>query len=94
MQKQLRRLTPTAEELAEQAEAVVSNLSLEEKQQWLASPMTKALIALLEAERMDAFEQLEGSPPEAEARRQMAKAEFASEMLIQITHALEDEVDV
>ena len=86
-------LIPTAEELENHALSILENLDDEERAAWYHSPMTKAVLVLLELSRMESFEALEGSPPENIARTLMAKAQLAEELRDDIYHKLVEKQD-
>ena len=84
-------LIPTVEDLENEALRILEPVSEDERKQWYSLPMTKALLALLEVERMAAFEELQSGPQEARARVLMAKAELVDQLREEIHAKLVEE---
>jgi hypothetical protein len=77
----MRRLTPSSLELEKAADALIANAGPEERQQWLANPLSKAVFVLLEAARMKAFELIEGGPEDHKLVQFMAQAQLADYLM-------------
>jgi hypothetical protein len=89
------RRIPTAEDLVDLALGELEGVSEDERLSWYRSPLTKALMLLLESERMTALEALEGAPEENMARMYMAKAALANDLMDEIyTHLVEEPENV
>lgn len=77
----MRRLTPTSLELEQAADVLIRDATLEERQQWLAHRLSKAVFILLEAARMKAFECIEGGPEQHKLVQHMAEASLSSYLI-------------
>ena len=77
----MRRLVPSSLELEQVADVLIQDANLEERQQWLAHKLTKAVFILLEASRMKAFESIEAGPEPHKLPVHMAEAALADYLM-------------
>jgi len=93
----VRRLTPNSSELEKAADTLINDCGPEERQQWLASKLTRAVFVVLEAARMKAFEEIEGGPEQHKLVQFMAQAQLAEYLMEELRDYIvgdsEDEYD-
>ena len=76
-----RRKIPTSEELRAQAEILIGELTREQRNVWLRTPCTEALVLLLEASRMQSIERMEDGATGEILTQAMSQAQLANTLV-------------
>lgn len=90
------RLIPTAEDLREKVNQIISLYDREARDAWLNHKCTRALVLLLEASRMESIERMENGATGDVLHQCMAQSQLASSLVDDIqlyfVEPLEEEV--
>ena len=89
----IKRKIPTSDELRQQAETLIGELTAEQRNAWLHLPCTEAVILLLEASRMQSIERMEEGATGDILTQAMAQSQLASTLVDDIQVYIIDPIE-